>query len=153
MAEIQEGSKVARAEVNVGATDWRDGNGRRWELWQGLMVECPSCGFTFGADHTNAMDEDDPDGYSCPLCDITAYHTHASLLLAREMYANECIRMAEDDKAAWDDDALLSEVYDEFLGRARVALTTEAARRPLTPESVSESRSGVVCRPTEGKQQ
>lgn len=30
--------------------------------------------------------------------------------------------------------------------------TTEAARRPLTPEPVSD-RSGVVCRPTEGKQQ
>lgn len=79
--------RVSEQDVNLGATDWRDANGRRWELWRGRMVECPSCGFTFGADHTNAMDENDPDGYSCPLCDLTARHIKAqdaeALLLAR----------------------------------------------------------------------
>lgn len=42
-----------------------------WQRHSGLMVECPGCGFTFGAEHADA-DADAKLGvegtYSCPVC-------------------------------------------------------------------------------------
>jgi len=56
-----------------------------WQVWQNqVCVECPSCGFTMGADHTDDMklakDSRPPNGdngYTCPNCQITIMH-HAA---------------------------------------------------------------------------
>lgn len=55
---------TARAEgIGVLTSGTRHG----WPVWTGVTcVECPGCGFTFGADHENTNGT----GYSCPVCEL-----------------------------------------------------------------------------------
>jgi hypothetical protein len=81
--------RIKGTGLSDGYTEWRDEEYRQWDQHLERTVECPACGFTFGAAHTVHK----VGGYTCPNC-------AEEELKARLLRAEEALREIADGRTA-----------------------------------------------------
>lgn len=136
--------------LKIGDTEWRDKDYRQWDIRLQRVVECPSCCFTFGAEHESMDDNGEYLGYDCPLCELTANAVSArgGTPLPADSPAVLPAPQNEDlgaESAKNADARAQTETFEALRARRFVAFAEDARTTKLTSLGRAQARVEVLA--------